>query len=273
MKIELLKLWEFHSAVIVGLVKNLIVSIIIIAAGMSLSKAVRRLITKAGSSGLHVDETVTSLLRHVTRYGIIIVCAVMILNVFGMNTASLIAVLGTAGVAIGLALKDTLGNIAAGIILLFLGTYRRGEYIEFGSCGGTVKDINLFTTILETFDGVYISAPNSSIWGVPLKNYSRSDRRRMELSMSIASSDSVDTAFQVMRDIIAAETGFLKEPAPQVVLQAVKDNSVVITIRAWVSAQAYRDIYREQTLNFKAKIEAAGLHISRADAHIVPPKP
>jgi small conductance mechanosensitive channel len=272
MKAELLNLWELYSAAIVDLVKNLVVSIIIITTGMTLSKAIRKLITKAGSSGFSVDETVTSLLRHIVRYGIVIICVIMILNVFGVNTASLIAVLGAAGVAIGLALKDTLGNIAAGIILLFLGTYRRGEYIEFGSYSGTVKDINLFTTILETFDGIYVSAPNSSIWGTPLKNYTRNGKRRMELSVGIAYSDSVETAFQVMRDIIAAETRFLKEPAPQVVLQSMQDSSVVIAIRAWAANQVYWDIYWEQMRNIKTKIGEAGLHIPfpQRDVHIIP---
>jgi small conductance mechanosensitive channel len=261
LKTEFLNIWELHSSAIIELFKDVVVSIIIIMAGFAISRALRKLISGAASSGLRVDDTVISLLRRIVRYGIVIVCLIMILNVFGVNTASLIAVLGAAGVAIGLALKDTLGNIAAGIILLFLGTYRRGEYIEFGSYSGTVKDINLFTTILETFDGIYVSAPNSSIWSCPLKNYSRNGRRRMELSVRIAYSDSVDTAFQVMRDIIAAETRFLKEPAAQVVLQSIQDSSVVIAIRAWASTQFYWDIYWEQMRNIKIKIEEAGLRI------------
>ena len=212
MENELMKLWEFHSDMVITFIKNFIAAALITAAGIGLSRASRKLLNRAASSGLYPDETVISLVRLVIRYGIFIVCVIMILNVFGVNTASLIAVLGAAGVAIGLALKDTLGNIAAGIILLFLGSYRRGEYIEFGSYSGTVKDTNLFATILETPDGIYISAPNSSIWGCPLKNYTRNGRRRMELSVGIAYSDSVDDALQVMRDIVAAEPRFLKVP-------------------------------------------------------------
>ncbi|GHV95284.1 mechanosensitive ion channel protein [Spirochaetia bacterium] len=275
METKLLNLWVIHPETIIGLAKDVVAALIIIVTGVILSKAVQKLITKAAGSGLRVDETVSSLLRMVVRYGIIIVCVIMILNVFGVNTASLIAVLGAAGIAIGLALKDTLGNIAAGIILLFLGAYRRGESIEFGSYSGTVKDINLFTTILETPDGIYISAPNSSIWGSPLKNYTRNGKRRMELSVNISFSDSIDTAFQVMRDIIAAEPRFLKEPAPQVILQAVKDSSVTIVVRAWASNQVYWDIYWEQMRKLKAKVEEAGLHIPfpQQDVHIVPVNP
>ena len=268
---ELSRLWELHSDMIIAFAKNAAVALIIAIAGGGLSRGARKLLNKAAASGLYADETVLSLLRVVIRYGIFIVCVIMILNVFGVNTASLIAVLGAAGVAIGLALKDTLGNIAAGIILLFLGSYRRGEYIEFDSYSGTVQEISLFTTVLETPDGIYISAPNSSIWGSPLTNYTRNGRRRMELAVDIAYSDSLDAAFQVMRDIAAAESRFLKDPAPQVVLHSLRDSSVHIALRAWASNQDYWNIYWEQMRNIKARIEEAGLHIPlpRQDIHLV----
>jgi small conductance mechanosensitive channel len=271
MKTELLRMWELHSGAIIELCKDFVAAIIIIVIGGGLSKGARRLIDRAASSNLPVDETISSLLRVVVRYGIFIICIIMILNVFGVNTASLIAVLGAAGVAVGLALKDTLGNIAAGIILLFLGTYRKGEYIEFNAYSGTVKDINLFTTILETPDGIYISAPNSSIWGSPLRNYTRNGRRRMEIAVGISYSDSLDDAFRLMRDIIAAESRFLKEPGPQVILRSINDSSITIAIRAWASNQVYWDIYWDLMRNIKAKLEAAGLHLPfpRQDIHIV----
>jgi len=268
---KLLEFWENNSTSILLLARNLVTAVLILVIGRILSKGAQRLIKKTSSGGLRVDETVTSVLRGIVRYGIFIVSVIMILNVFGVNTTSLLAVLGAAGVAIGLALKDTLGNIASGIIILLMGSYRKGEFIEFGSFMGTVKDINLFTTILETPDGIHISAPNSCIWGTPLRNYTRNGKRRMELSVGIAYSDSVDTAFQVMRDIIAAELRLLKEPASQVVLQSLEDSSVRITVRAWASLQDYWDIYWELNKTIKEKIEAAGLHIPlpQRDVHIV----
>jgi small conductance mechanosensitive channel len=270
-KTEWLKLWEFHSGAMIEFAKDLAAAIFIIIIGTALSRGVRKLINKAASGKFPVDETISPLLRMIVRYGIFIICIIMILNIFGVNTASLIAVLGAAGVAVGLALKDTLGNIAAGIILLFLGNYRKGEYIEFGSYSGTVKEISLFTTILETPDGVYISAPNSSIWGSPLKNYSRNGKRRMEIAVSISHSDSIDMAFQVMRDIIAAESRFLKEPPPQVVLRSIEDSSISVAIRAWAVTSVYWDIYWDIMRGIKAKIEEAGLHIPfpQRDIHIV----
>jgi small conductance mechanosensitive channel len=267
--LKLLELWEFHSVSILLFARNLVAAVLILLIGRILSKGAQRLRKRAASNDLRVNETVTSVLRGIVRYGVFIICVIMILNVFGVNTTGLLAVLGAAGIAIGLALKDTLGNIASGIIIILLGSYHKGDFIEFGSFMGTVKDINLFTTILETPDGINISAPNSCIWGAPLKNYTRNGKRRMELSVGISYSDSVDTAFQVMNDIITAETRLLKEPAPQVVLQSLESSSVIITVRAWASLKNYWDIYWELNKTIKAKIEAAGLHIPFPHVQIV----
>jgi small conductance mechanosensitive channel len=266
---KLLGLWEQHSATMLAFAGHLIAAAVIIVVGIILSKGTRKLLQRAATSKLQSDGTAASVLQAVVRYGIIIVCIIMILNVFGVNTSSLLAVLGAAGIAIGLALKDTLGNIAAGIILLVLGSFRKGEFVEFGSFMGTVKEINLFTTILETPDGIYISAPNSSIWGTPLRNYSRNGKRRMELSIGIDYSDSVDTAFQTMQNIIAAEPRFLSDPAPQVILQSIEASSVRITIRAWASTQNYWDIYWYLSKIIKSKVEEAGLRIPLPHVRVV----
>jgi small conductance mechanosensitive channel len=268
---KLLELWEFHSESVLELAKGVVSAVLIIIIGLILSKGARKLIKKAASSKIHIDETVTPLLLAVVRYGIFIICVIMILGAFGVNTASLLAVLATAGVAVGLALKDTLSNIAAGIILLVLGTCRKGDFIEFGSFMGTVQEINLFTVILETPDGIYVSAPNSAIWGNPLKNYTRNGKRRMELSVGIALTDSVDAAFQVMQGVADAEARFLKDPAPVVILQEIQNSSIKITIRAWSPVDNYWDIYWELNKILKAKIEAAGLHVPvpRQDVRIV----
>ncbi|MDR1970342.1 MAG: mechanosensitive ion channel [Treponema sp.] len=272
----ILKYLADHNGTILELGRDLVTTLVLIVAGIILNRLIQRLMKKAASArnlvpgAPPIDETVTSVLALVVRYGIFIIVVIMILTAFGVNTASLIAVLGAAGVAIGLALKDILGNIAAGIIILFQGSYRRGEYIEFGSYSGTVRDINLFTTILETPDGVHISAPNSSVWGVPLKNYSRNGRRRMDLSVSIAYTDSLDTAFRVMGDIAASETRFQKDPAPQILVQSLGDSAVTIVLRAWASGDEYWSIYWDQMRNLKDRIEAAGLHIPfpQRDLHV-----
>jgi len=266
---QITNLWETHSDTIMGIVKNLGAAAIIIIGCLIVSKGLQRLIRKSDSERLPAGGTVRPLLKAIIRYGIFIICVIMILNVFGLNTTSLLAVLGAAGIAVGLALKDTLGNIASGIILLIMGTIRIGEFVEFGSFSGIVKEINLFTTILETPDGIYISAPNSSIWGAPIKNFTRNGKRRMELSIGIAYSDPIETAFQVMQNIIDKEQRFLKEPAPQIILQSIEENSVKITIRAWAQVEDYWLIYWDMTKVLKAKIEEAGLHIPLPQRDII----
>lgn len=257
----LINFWNSYSGEILEFIRDIVTAIIIILAGRILSRTGRRLVTRASLNNLKIDDTVTLILQHTIRYGIFIICLIMILNTFGVNTASLLAVLGAAGVAVGLALKDTLSNIAAGIILLVLRTYRRNDYIEFGAYSGSVTGINLFTTILETPDGVYISAPNSSIWGTPLKNYTRNGRRRMDVPVSISYSDSIETAFRVMQEIIAAESRFLKTPEPQIIVQAYGENGITIALRAWASVEAYWTIYWSVMRSLKENIEAAGLTI------------
>ncbi|MCL2270535.1 MAG: mechanosensitive ion channel [Treponema sp.] len=258
---KFLSFWVSHSDAVLPLAKNIVAAAVILIIGIVLSRGAQRLMKKVASARMQDDWTATSLLQAIIRYGILIICTIMALNIFGVSTTSLIAVLGAAGIAVGLALKDTLGNIAAGIILLVTGIYHKGEFIEFSSFMGTVKEINLFTTILETPDGIYISAPNSCIWGTPLKNYTRNGKRRMELSIGIAYSDSVDTAFQVMQNIIGKESRFMNNPAPQVILHSIEDNSVKITIRAWAANQDYWDIYWDLSKTIKSEIEASGLHI------------
>ncbi|MDR1218338.1 MAG: mechanosensitive ion channel family protein [Treponema sp.] len=236
-------------------------AVIIVIAGIIIYNIFRKLIKHIGASDVHIDDTLLALLRRALKYALIIVCLIMILDVFGVNATGLVALLGTAGVAVGLALKDTLGNIAAGIVLLVLKSYRRGDFIEFDSFMGTIKDFDLFTTKLETPDGVLISAPNSAIWRNPIKNYSRSAKRRMDLVIGISYRDSIDTAYRVMREIVDAEPRFLQDPAPQIVVQSLGDSSVNILLRAWASADVYWDVYWKHMRLIKEKIEAAGLSI------------
>jgi small conductance mechanosensitive channel len=299
---NLAELWNSYAGQIVDIVKNILVSLVIAVVGIFVNRGAVKLIARASegspvsgsapssektpdagpvspgisangripADNLKIDSTISHLLRLIVRYGIFIICLIMIFNVFGINTTSLLALLGAAGLAVGLALKDTLSNIAAGIILLFLGTYRRGDYIEFGACSGTVKQISLFTTILETPDGIYISAPNSSIWGTPLKNYTRNGKRRMDISVPIAYSDSIDTAFRVVREMAAAESRFLADPAPQILVQSYGDSSVNVLLRAWAPLDRYWPIYWDLMRGLKERLEEAGLSIPfpQRDLHV-----
>ncbi|MDR1787686.1 MAG: mechanosensitive ion channel family protein [Treponema sp.] len=265
-------LWAAHSTTLLLFLRRLLLAGLIIAAGRVLVVVLRKVINHAseGKLKLKVEATLASMLKRVVGYAAVIICTIMILDLFGINTASLIAVLGAAGVAVGIALKDTLANIAAGIVIIVQRSCRKGDYIEVAGVGGTVKEINLFTTILETPDGVYVSAPNSSVWGAPLKNYTRNNRRRMDFIVGISYGDSIDAAFAVLRNIAENEKRFLKDPAPQILVQSLGDSAVNVALRAWARGDVYWQVYWDQTKNIKERIEEAGLHIAfpQVDVHI-----
>jgi len=256
---HILYIWDNYHETVFKIGGKAIASIIVVFLGFSISKGLKNLIRKASVSKLH--DMGSAIINSIITYGILIIVIIMILNIFGVNTASLIAVLGAAGIAIGLALKDTLGNIAAGIIMIFLGNYRIGEFIQFDAFNGTVKQINLFSTVLETPDGIYVSTLNSRILGNTIMNFSRNGKRRMELFVRIAYSDSIDTAFNVLNELVKSETRFLKEPSAQIVVQSLQDCNITLVVRAWAQNSDYWDVYWKYTRLFKEKIEEAGLHI------------
>ncbi|MDR1803488.1 MAG: mechanosensitive ion channel [Treponema sp.] len=262
MDLDIAQLWAKYSQIILDIGRKLIIAVLIIVGGRIIISLSKNLAQKAVTGKLKADETLASVLRMVVHYGIIIICLIMILDLFGVNTAGLIALLGGAVVAVGFALKDTLGNIASGIIILLLRPFKKGDFIECGPVMGSVREMGLFATTMETADGVYISAPNSSLWGVPLKNYSRNEKRRIDIAVSISYSNSIDEAFRVLNDIISEEDRFLKDPPAQVMVQSLGDSGIGVTLRAWVPGATYWKVYWDQMKNVKEKIQAAGLSIA-----------
>ncbi|GHU66927.1 mechanosensitive ion channel protein [Spirochaetia bacterium] len=257
----ILELWANHSDAILGFGRKLLIAAIIFALRWVLIRLGERIIHKAATGKLRFDETLASLLKLVINYGSAIICIIMILDLFGVNTASLIALLGAAGVAVGLALKNTLSNIAAGIILLVQRSFKKGDTIECGAVSGIVREMDLFTTRLENPDGVFISVPNSALWGPPLKNYSRNNKRRIDFTITVPDSQTADAVFVVLKDIAAGEKRFLSQHQPQIVVQSIGENSVTVMLRAWVYSGNYAPVYADQIKNIREKFEASGLAI------------
>lgn len=256
------QLWADYGQNIAEIMRRLIAISLIIISGRIVIRLLRRLAKKKTAEKLKADENLVSLILAVIHYGVIIVCIIMILDVFGVSTTSLIALLGAAGVAIAFALRDTLGNIAAGIVLLILRPFCKGDFIECDTVLGTVQELHLFTTNIETADGIFISVPNSRLWGMPLKNFSRNPKRRMDVTVSISYADSIDAAFRALNEVIAQTPQFLKDPAPQVMVQALEESGIGVTLRAWVAAENYWDLYRAQMKTVKEKIQEAGITIA-----------
>lgn len=253
--------WQNHSNTIITLGYRVVLAIVIFIASSFIARAVRQAILNTDSKLNKLDVTLIPIFSTVACYAVYVIGGVFILDIFGVNTASLIALVGAAGLAIGLALKDTLSNIAAGIMLLILRPFRAGDFIEFGSTQGTVKEINLFTCIFETVDGLYIACPNGVLWGSHIKNFTRNGKRRMDIIVGISYSDSIDEGLSVLKQVAGEESRLLADPVPQAMVVSMMDSSVNIQLRAWAKNDDYWPTYWDLNKRVKESIEAAGLTI------------
>ncbi|TAN20145.1 MAG: mechanosensitive ion channel family protein [Rhizobiaceae bacterium] len=181
------------------------------------------------------DQTLRLFLSKVLRYTILIFAGVIVLAQFGVQTASIIAALGAAGIAIGLALQGTLQNIAAGIMLLVLRPFIVGEYVSVGNIAGTIKEIGLFATELKTSDGLYVMAPNSQLWGSAVTNYSRNKTRLNDLAIGVAYDDDIDLALKLLLKL-ADDKRVLEDPAPLAFVSELQNNGATVTLRYWTQA-------------------------------------
>ncbi len=234
----------------------IIILIIVNMISKRVPKTVANVLNKRG-----VDPTVVNFLGSLARMSILIITMLLVLAQFGVQTASLIAVLGAAGLAIGLALQGTLSNVAGGVMLLFFRPLRVGDYVEAAGHGGTVKAVNLFTTELATPDNVQIILPNASVWGGAIKNFSFHDTRRVDLVMGIAYEDDMDKAINVMNALIEAESRSLKDPAPMIAVAELADSSVNFTVRMWCNSADYWGLKFDMTKAMKEAFDKEGISI------------
>lgn len=221
------------------------------------------------------DQTLRSFAASVARYLVIIITILAVLSQFGIQTASLLAVFGAAGLAVGLALQGTLGNVAAGVMLLVFRPFKVGDYVEAGGLAGTVKSLSLFVTELTTADNVQILAPNGQIWGSAVKNYSFHATRRLDLGIGIGYEDDIDAAFAAIHAVIGGDGRVLGEPAAMVAVGELADSSVNLVIRVWCNAGDYWPLKFDLTKALKERFDAEGISIPfpQRSVHLVPGTP
>jgi small conductance mechanosensitive channel len=236
---------------------------ILLVVGLIAARWAGRLIAGFSIRNLHIDETIRPVIAAVIRYGIGIIVIVAALGQLGVQTASILAVLGAAGLAIGLALQGTLSNIAAGLMLLWLRPFRVGEYIETATVAGVVREIGLFAITLDTFDGLYRFVPNSEIWPKPLINQSRNRSRMSTFTVGIALDADADKARAIAGDILTADERVLDDPAPEVFIDQMTDNFVFIGVRAWLPSRLFWSAQRELAATIRARLNEAGIVVQR----------
>ncbi|OGP97306.1 MAG: mechanosensitive ion channel protein [Deltaproteobacteria bacterium RBG_19FT_COMBO_46_9] len=226
-----------------------------IAAGLA-KRFVKRFLVRTKT-----DESVISFVGHLTYFLILAFAVLAALAKFGVQTASLIAVLGAAGLAIGLALQSTLSNFAAGVLILILRPFRIGDYIEGAGVAGTVKEIELFTTVLATVDNIKILIPNGKLFGDVIKNISGYDSRRIDLVVGISYGSPIGRAVEIMGTLIKEDSRILPDPPPQIAVSELADSSVNLVFRPWVRKEDYWDVRFDLIRKIKESFDRNGIEI------------
>ena len=207
-----------------------------------------------------LDPTLPPVAGSVIRYALLVVTIVAVLAQFGVNTTSIIAVLGAAGLAIGLALQGTLSNVAAGVMLLFLRPFKVGNWIEAANVSGTVREIGLFTTTIDTFDNVYISIPNSTIWSSTIINHSRYNTRRMDIDIGVSYEADIDFVLETLLTLSNDER-VLKKPSPQGLVVNYGDSSITVRLRLYAKNNVYWGLYWDLMKRTKSVLDEAKIEI------------
>ena len=219
----------------------------------------RRVQARAARSAV-LDPTLGMVLGKVTRGAVLLLTLIAVLNQFGVQTASLIALIGAAGLAIGLALQGALSNVASGIMLLTLRPFKVGAYVDFGDAG-VVDEIGLFVTRMHTIDNVAMTVPNSKIWGNVIRNYAVNETRRIDLVFGIGYGDDIDKAIRIIRETIAADPRLLKDPEPLVAVAELADSSVNLYARPWVGRADFFAAKLDLIKTVKERFDAEGITI------------
>ncbi|MET3599408.1 small conductance mechanosensitive channel [Martelella mangrovi] len=236
-------------------------AIILLIVGWIVAAIVQRSIKNAFLKFDNVDRTLAGFFGNIARYGVLTIVIIMVLGQFGVQTASILAALGAAGLAIGLALQGTLQNIAAGIMLLVLRPFRVGEYISTGSIDGTVQEVGLFATELKTIDGLFRLAPNSTLWNVSITNYSRVSERMHELAIGIGYDDDLRQAIDILLDLAKNNENVLADPEPYAFVKELGDSAVVVAMRYWAPGAVWWKTTHVMTRDAKLAFDEAGISI------------
>lgn len=230
-----------------------------------LSRMAGRTMTRAKT-----EATLVSFVEHFSYSALLVFVILAALNCAGVNITSFAAVVAAAGLAIGLALQGALSNFAAGFLMMIFRPIHVGDYVEVGGAAGTVKEIQIFNTILNSPDNVRIVVPNAQVTGGNIKNYTVNGTRRVDMVFGVSYEDDLKQAREVIEKVLAADERILKEPAPQVAVAELGDSSVNFVVRPWVNGADYWSVKFDITEKVKVALEDHGLSIPfpQRDVHL-----
>jgi small conductance mechanosensitive channel len=245
-------------------------ALVVLIVGLIVARSIRKAIRRGMARSKRVDESLIPFVSGIAYYLLLAALIIAVLQMFGVEATSMIAVLGAAGLAVGLALQGTLSNFAAGVMLLVFRPFKLGDFVEAGGMAGSVKEISIFSITLATPDNVKIIMPNSAVYGQTIKNYTANDTRRNDLVVGISYNDDIGKARDVILGILKAEKRVLEDPAPVVAVSELGDSSVNLVVRPWCKKEDYWDLRFDLTRKIKEELEAAGCSIPfpQNDVHL-----
>ncbi|SDY28171.1 small conductance mechanosensitive channel [Jannaschia faecimaris] len=246
---------------LVSIFGNILSAIVVLVVGFIIAGWVARRIRGLADKHKRLDDTLFDFLSNIVRYVIIGLSFLIVLNTFGIQTTSLVAVIGAAGLAVGLALQGTLSNVAAGVMLIFFRPIKIGDFVQINAEMGTVKAINLNFTELASVGNVQIIIPNSEVWGNTITNYSAYDTRQAEWTFGVGYSADLDLTEQVIRETITSDPRFLAEPGPTIKVTALGASSVDFLVRAWVPRTEFFGYWKDMNREVKLALDRAGIDI------------
>lgn len=267
---EMIQQWyNDHSAMMVNYAIAFIVAILIYWIGSKVAKVVSKLVGKMLKKR-KLDDIVVNFVKNIV-YGILMVVVIIAaLGQIGIQTASFIAVIGAAGLAIGLALQGSLSNFASGVLIIAFRPFKSGDFIEAGGVAGVVEEIKLFSTFIRSGDNKQIIVPNSSVSGSAIINYSTKPTRRIDLVIGVSYDADIKHAKNVLTEIVEAHANVLKDPAPVVAVAELADSSVNFVVRPWVNSADYWPTHFDLMESIKIRLdeEKIGIPYPQMDVHV-----
>jgi len=259
---------EFANENLVHYGYNLVAAILIFIIGKLIARQIANVTVSVLARKL--DSTVAKFIGNILNITILAFVVIASLDQLGVETTSIVAILGAAGLAVGLALKDSLGNFAAGVMLIMFRPFKVGDYVEAGGAAGVVKEVHIFNSVFNTPDNKIVIIPNGAIMSGVITNYSTMPTRRVDMVIGVGYGSDLGQVKDVIRGILEADTRVLKDPAPVIAVSELADSSINLIVRPWVNSADYWGVMWDTTEKVKGEFDKAGIEIPfpQMDVHL-----
>jgi small conductance mechanosensitive channel len=244
-------------------------ALLILVVGRWVAKFLRNLIGKMMAKS-NLDATLVTFVGSLVYFSLLTFVALAALAQLGIQTTSFIAVIGAAGLAVGLALQGSLANFAAGVLMLIFRPFKVGDFIEGAGVAGVVEEIHIFNTMLSTLDNKAIIIPNAKLTGDNITNYTRKEKRRVDLVFLVGYGEDIGRVKRVIAEVLGGDARILKDPPPNVAVLGIRDGGVEFAVRPWVRTEDYWDVFSDTNENIKKRFDAEEIRIPvpQRDVHL-----